>query len=132
MKIKIFTLLCFVGAFSAFAQKAKVNPNKTATIQSVEKHQQELTKLSDEIWAYAETALKEHKSAKALADYAEQQGFKVTRNVSQMPTAFIAEYGSGKPVIGILGEYDALPGISQKAQPTREPLQAGEPGHGCG
>jgi aminobenzoyl-glutamate utilization protein B len=76
--------------------------------------------------------LREHKSSKELADYAEKQGFRVTRGVAQMPTAFIAEYGSGKPIIGIMGEYDALPSISQKAQPTKEALQTGGAGHGCG
>jgi aminobenzoyl-glutamate utilization protein B len=84
------------------------------------------------VWKYAETALKEYKSAKALSDYAAKQGFRVTTNVAGMPTAFIAEYGSGKPIIGILGEFDALPGLSQKAQPTREPLKEEAPGHGCG
>src|SRR6187551_781992 len=134
MKIKILTLLFLGATCCVFAQKAKtkVNPNKTATIQSVEKHQQELTKLSDEIGAYAETALKEHKSAKALADYAEAQGFTVKRGVAGMPTAFTAEYGSGKPVIGIMGEFDALPGISQKAIPTKEALIPNGGGHGCG
>src|SRR6187549_3994989 len=132
MKIKLLTLLFVALTHSVFAQKTKVNPNKTATIQSVEKHQQELTKLSDEIWAHAETALKEHKSAKALADYAEAQGFIVKRGVAGMPTAFTAEYGSGKPVIGIMGEFDALPGISQKAMPTKEALLTGAAGQGCG
>jgi len=56
----------------------------------------------------------------------------VERGVAGMPTAFVATYGEGTPIIAILGEYDALPGISQKAQPTKEPLQAGAPGHGCG
>jgi aminobenzoyl-glutamate utilization protein B len=114
------------------AQSKKGSTNKDAVVKSVEAHQKELITISDAIWAYAETALREHKSAKALADYAEQQGFRVTRNVSNMPTAFIAEYGSGKPIIGILGEYDALPGISQKAQPTKEALETGAAGHGCG
>ncbi len=134
MKIKIFTLLFNVAVCCAFAQSAKmkVNPNKTSTIQSVEKHQQELTKLSDEIWGYAETALKEHKSSKALADYAEAQGFTVKRGVAGMPTAFTAEFGSGKPIIGIMGEFDALPGISQKAMPTKEALVPDAGGHGCG
>jgi len=134
MKIKIVTFLFTVAACSSFAQsaKTKASPNKTATIQSVEKHQQELTKLSDEIWAYAETALKEHKSSKALADYAEAQGFTVKRGVAGMPTAFTAEFGSGKPVIGIMGEFDALPGISQKAMPTKEALVPNGGGHGCG
>ncbi|MDO8630065.1 MAG: amidohydrolase, partial [Phycisphaerales bacterium] len=60
------------------------------------------------------------------------QGFKVERGVSGMPTAFTATFGTGKPIIGILGEFDALPGLSQKAQPTKEPLDPGKPGHGCG
>ena len=94
--------------------------------------QADLVDLSDRIWAYAETALRETRSAAALADYAEQQGFKVERGVAGMPTAFVATYGSGRPVIGIMGEYDALPGISQKASPVQEPLQAGAAGHGCG
>ena len=71
--------------------------------------------LSDRIWAYAEIALREHRSAAALADYAEQQGFRVQRGVAGMPTAFVATYGKGRPVIGVMGEYDALPGLSQKA-----------------
>jgi aminobenzoyl-glutamate utilization protein B len=125
-------LFAIVISFSGFAQSKKSNPNKDAVVKSVETHQQELIKISDAIWGYAETALRELKSSKELADYAEKQGFKVTRGVAQMPTAFIAEYGSGKPVIGIMGEYDALPGISQKAQPTKEALQSGAGGHGCG
>jgi aminobenzoyl-glutamate utilization protein B len=126
--VPIFSL-CLIGAI---AQNKKSDPNKDAVIQSVNKHQQELIAISDKIWGYAETALKEVKSSKELADYAEAQGFKVTRGVAGMPTAFIAEFGSGKPIVGIMGEFDALPGISQKAQPTREPLLAGAAGHGCG
>ncbi len=115
-----------------FAQKTVPSPNKAAVLASVEKHQQELIRLSDQVWGFAETAMKENKSAKVLADYAEAQGFRVTRGVAQIPTAFIAEYGSGKPIIGILGEFDALPGLSQKAQATKEALLTGAPGHGCG
>ncbi len=114
------------------AQKIKPNPNKDVVINSVDKHQQELISISDKIWAYAETALKEYKSSKELADYAEAQGFVVKRGVAGMPTAFTAEFGSGKPVIGIMGEFDALPGISQKAQPTKEALTIGAAGQGCG
>ena len=116
-----------------FSQNAPVlSESKQAVIASVDKHTQELTRLSDQIWAFAETALREHQSSKLLADYAESQGFRVERGVSGMPTAFIATYGSGRPIIGILGEYDALPGISQKASPIKEPLKAGAAGHGCG
>lgn len=127
-----YTVILLLIALSGFSQKNKPNPNKEAVLQSVGKHQPELIAISDKIWAYAETALKEYKSSKELADYAEAQGFNVKRGVAGMPTAFTAEFGSGKPIIGIMGEFDALPGISQKAQPTREPLAAGAAGHGCG
>jgi len=108
------------------------SPGKQAAVASVDRHRPELVDLANQVWGFAETALKEKRSSKLLADYAEAQGFKVERGVAGMPTAFTATYGEGKPVIAVLGEYDALPGISQKAQPTKEPLVAGAPGHGCG
>ena len=124
-----FALLALCSSLPAGATDIK---KKEEAAASIEKHKAELIRLSDQIWAFAETALREHKSSKALADYAEQQGFKVERGVAGMPTAFIASYGQGQPIIGILGEFDALPGISQKASPVKEPLEAGAPGHGCG
>jgi len=105
---------------------------KEEAVASIEKHKAELISLSDQIWGFAETALRETRSSKVLADYAEKQGFEVKREVAGMPTAFVASYGQGRPIIGILGEYDALPGISQKAQPVKEALEAGSAGHGCG
>jgi len=109
-----------------------MNKSKQAIAASVDKHQQALIAISDSIWALAETAFQESGSSKLLADYAEKNGFKVERGVAGMPTAFVATYGSGRPVISVLGEFDALPGISQKAQPTKEPLNEGAAGHGCG
>ena len=129
--IVVFVLTSFLNA----AEVKKPLPNlaeKKIAVASVESQMQDLTTLSDEIWRFAETALKETKSSKVLADYAEQKGFKVERGVAEMPTAFIASYGEGRPIIGILGEYDALPGISQKASPVKEALVPGAPGHGCG
>src|ERR1041384_5665798 len=73
---------------------------KRAVVASIEKNGVALIDMSDQIWEFAETALREHRSSKLLADYAEKQGFKVTRNVAGMPTAFMASFGSGKPVIG--------------------------------
>jgi aminobenzoyl-glutamate utilization protein B len=105
---------------------------KQEAIAGVERRAGDLISLSDQIWGFAETALRETKSSAVLADYAEKQGFRVTRGVSGMPTAFTAEFGSGKPVIAIMGEFDALPGISQKVQTTREALVPGAAGHGCG
>jgi aminobenzoyl-glutamate utilization protein B len=125
----IFVLVLCV---SALHLEAGTLEKKEAAIATIEKHEAELVDLSDKVWAFAETALRETRSAELLADYAEQQGFRVQRGVAGMPTAFVATYGEGRPVIGILGEYDALPGISQKAQPTKEAYEAGAAGHGCG
>lgn len=128
-----FLLLPFLFlSYLSIAQQTNLSPNKKAVLASVEKHQQELIRLNNQIWGFAETAMKETKSSKVLADYAQEQGFKVTRGVAEIPTAFIAEYGSGVPIIGVLGEFDALPGLSQKAQPTKEVLNNGAAGHGCG
>ncbi|MEQ8533407.1 MAG: amidohydrolase, partial [Imperialibacter sp.] len=133
---KSIVLLLFATLLStsvSFSQKAqKISSNKKTALESVDKHSSELIDLSDKIWEAAEIALKENVSAKALADYAEAQGFTVERGVAEMPTAFIASYGNGKPIIGIMGEYDALPGLSQKAVPGKDPLVEGAPGHGCG
>lgn len=105
---------------------------KQTAMATIESHREEMIRLSDEIWRYAETALQETRSSKVLADWAEKEGFRVRWSVPGLPTAFVAEYGSGRPVIGIMGEYDALPGISQKAQPTKEAMEEGGAGHGCG
>lgn len=122
-------LFVFIVAASAIGQ---MNPNKKALISSLDHKYEELTQLSDKIWSYEEIAFREHQSADALATYAENNDFTVERGVGEIPTAFTAEYGSGKPVIGILGEFDALPGLSQKTVPHKDPLNAGSPGHGCG
>lgn len=131
MKVLLTIVVSTLITGTVWAQKPTL-VNKQSVLQSIAKHEKELTQLSDDIWAYAEIAMKEKRSAQALADYAEKQGFRVQRNVADIPTAFIAEYGSGKPIIGILGEFDALPGLSQKASPAREALQEGAAGHGCG
>jgi len=127
----LFIFFLFVSQILQ-AQDQINDTHKKAVIASVEKHQQELISLSKQVWEFAETAMMERKSSKLLADYAESQGFRVTRGVAKIPTAFIAEYGSGSPIIGILGEYDALPGLSQKAKAVKETLLEGAPGHGCG
>ena len=128
-------LLALTLVFPAAAQKKKkpkVNKNKQAVLSTLEDKYAELTELSDKIWSYEEIAFQENKSAEALAKYAELQGFKVTRGVAEIPTAFVAEYGSGSPIIGIMGEFDALPGLSQNKVPEKSPLNEGAAGHGCG
>lgn len=88
--------------------------------------------LQKEIHRYAEPGYLEYKSSEAIARHLESNGFTVERGVAEIPTAFVATFGSGKPVIGILGEYDALPGMSQDTCPSICPVEAGAPGHGCG
>lgn len=89
--------------------------------------------VSRKIWEWAETGLAERKSSALLADILEKEGFAVTRGVAGMPTAFVASAGSGAPVVAILAEYDALPGLSQRAgEAKKSPVVAGAAGHGCG
>ena len=130
--MKKITLLGTLLLLTVTVSAQKMKSNKKAIIASIEKHEAELIKISDAIWAAAETAFEETESSKILADYAEKNGLKVERGVADIPTAFTATYGSGKPVISILGEFDALPGISQKVQPEKEPYEKGAAGHGCG
>lgn len=125
-----FLPLFLIITISSIGQK--ISPNKKAVMATIDAKASEMTAVSDKIWGFAETAFNESQSAKVLADYAEANGFKVERGVADMPTAFVATYGSGSPVIGILGEFDALPGLSQKANPTKDPVINGNPGHGCG
>jgi aminobenzoyl-glutamate utilization protein B len=101
-------------------------------IKWVKVNQDFLIDVSDQIWEFAELGLKEFKSSKLLIKTLNDAGFSVKSDVKDMPTAFYADYGNGKPVIGILGEYDALPGLSQKPEPFKAILTEGEPGHGCG
>jgi aminobenzoyl-glutamate utilization protein B len=121
-------LCCAMATLQAQAPSAA----KRAAVALVEQQRPELITMSGQIWSFAETALREDQSAQVLAEYAEKQGFSVQRGVAGMPTAFVATFGSGRPIIAILGEYDALPGISQKATVMKEALQEGAAGHGCG
>lgn len=91
-----------------------------------------LMSVSDKIWEYAEIALMERESSKLLEEILESEGFMVEKDVAGLPTAFVAAYGSGSPVIGILAEYDALPGLSQDSKPFKQVPVEGEAGHGCG
>jgi aminobenzoyl-glutamate utilization protein B len=86
-----------------------------------------------QIWEWAEPGYQETRSSALLAGRLETAGFRIDRSVADIPTAFVATYGKGRPLIGILGEFDALPGLSQAAEPTRQSLQNGNGyGHACG
>ncbi|WP_349351072.1 MULTISPECIES: amidohydrolase [unclassified Flagellimonas] len=130
--MKKFSTLLLLGLVSLNLSAQKMSKDKKAVVASVEKHKENLIQISDSIWALAETAFEESISSEMLADYAEKNGMTVTRGVADIPTAFVATYGSGKPVISVLGEFDALPGLSQNTVPTKDPRIDGAPGHGCG
>ena len=131
MKKHILLVIILLVSMTTNAQK-RMSKNKKAMVNSIEKHKKNLIEISDNIWEAAEPALLEFKSSNYLSDYAEENGFTVKKGVAGIQTAFVAEYGSGKPIIGIMGEFDANLGISQKKQPIKDPLEKGAPGHGCG
>ncbi len=107
--------------------------NKTELYQSVEEKASVLTELSDKIWSYAELSMLEYKSTAAYLEVLRAEGFTVQENLCGIPTAFSGSYGSGRPIIGILGEYDALSGLSQEAGAVEhKPLTEGGCGQGCG
>jgi len=99
----------------------------------IERKATDFTNISDEIWGFAEPRFQEYKSSQLQQDYMKEQGFKVTVDLAGEETAFIAEYGSGKPVIAFLGEFDSLSGLSQEADvAAHTPIVPGGEGHGCG
>ena len=107
--------------------------DKQKLYEIVESKAATITRLSDKIWEYAELSLLEYKSTAAYVELLKEEGFTVEENLCSIPTAFSGTYGSGKPVIGILGEYDALSGLSQvPGVAHKEPLEQGGCGQGCG
>ena len=101
--------------------------------QEVEQRREDYFALSDRVWSMPELNYGEHRSAAEHKAMLEKEGFRVTENVSSIPTAVMGEAGEGGPVIAILGEYDALPGLSQEAGVAEHrPVEAGGHGHGCG
>jgi aminobenzoyl-glutamate utilization protein B len=119
-------LLLFLAAPVAWAA------DSAALLKSVDTHAAQYGEVSKQIWQFAETGYQETKSSALLQQQLKTAGFEVKAGVADIPTAFIASYGSGKPVIGIMGEYDALPGLSQEVTPERKAVTADAPGHACG
>ena len=100
--------------------------------QSIDAHQQQFEKIAMQIWDIAEVGYQEYQSSSLLKANLAKEGFRIKDNVANIPTAFIAEYGQGSPVIGILGEFDALPGLAQSASPFKEKYKDNIAGHACG
>lgn len=106
---------------------------KEQALISIDREKSVLTDASDRVWNVPETAFQEFKSTEILCELLEKEGFAVEKNLAGIATAFSGRFGSGKPVIGFLGEYDALSGLSQVEDLfEKKPIADGEPGHGCG
>ena len=132
--IAALALLISLPLAPALAQTADkvANDGKTFVTQVIGQQQEHWDDVSRRIWGFHELGFQETQSSELLQQQLRDAGFEVKAGVSGMPTAFIATWGSGKPVIGILAEFDALPGLSQDTVPYRKPLEAQAPGHGCG
>ena len=119
-----------VGLLTLFI--ASLDASQNSVNQSIKKHQSTFENVAMDIWDLAEVGYQEYKSAEILINVLKKNGFKITTGVADIPTAFIAEYSNGGPVIGILGEYDALPGVMQTASPFKETRSDRIAGHACG
>ncbi|MHC4191481.1 MAG: amidohydrolase [Planctomycetota bacterium] len=131
LKFVTFTALLLFNTQLIFAQKTDLL--KQRVIDQVDSIEAVIEEMAIKLWEYSEMALQETQSANLLVSKLDEAGFNVKTNVADMPTAFVATYGSGSPIIGILAEYDALPGVGNQAVPERKPRTDGvTSGHGCG
>ncbi len=129
----VFALYLSVLSFrAAVADEQTLRPPQQTALAEIERRAEELKSVNQSLWELAELGLEEYKSSALLVERLKAAGFDVQSGISGMPTALVATYGSGRPVIGILAEYDALPGMSQQVAPRREPQAPGQPGHACG
>jgi aminobenzoyl-glutamate utilization protein B len=114
------------------AARVEAQDARTQLTASIDARRADYIAIANRIWSLAEVGYQEHESSKLLQSELTKAGFKVDAGVAAIPTAFVASYGSGKPVIAVLAEFDALPGLSQAAEPARRPLVDHAPGHACG
>ncbi|MFB9054032.1 amidohydrolase [Formosa undariae] len=133
MKLIITCIFSLTIGLSCLGQSKKaINALKTETATTIQSNYDAYNEMAMTIWDYAELGFKEEKSSTLLQTTLKNNGFTVESGVAGMPTAFVATYGSGLPVIGILAEYDALPGLSQDNSPIKTPNANSINGHACG
>lgn len=135
MKNLIFTsilLLAFTYTASCQLENPMAKSDKEEVIKNLSAQSEHYFDIAKQIWNFAEVGYQEYKSTALLQDELSKNGFSIEKGVAGMPTSFIASYGSGKPVIAVLGEYDALPGVSQSDQAFREKREEVNAGHACG
>lgn len=124
----ILTLSAVLLAISLGAQQDQ----SAAILGKLDKATPHYGELAHQIWELAELGYKEEKSSLLLQQELEGAGFKVESGVAEIPTAFVASFGSGKPIIGLLAEFDALPGVAQQAVPEKKEIAGQRAGHACG
>ena len=134
--MKQFALILLLASplFSIAQSKSKSSNDdlKSQVTKALDSKYGQYKDIALSIWNYAELGYKETRSSALLQQTLKENGFDVKSSVAGIPTAFVATYGSGKPVIGILAEYDALPGLAQEAVPERKVIEGKPGGHGCG
>jgi aminobenzoyl-glutamate utilization protein B len=138
MRTHIYLTLLFALIFchNGFGQKqptlSALEPLKRIAMQEIQTEYGKYKDIAQQIWEFSELGYKETKSAAMLQGLLAKEGFRVEAGVAGIPTAFIASFGSGSPVIAILAEYDALPGLTQEAIPEKKAAAGRQSGHGCG
>ena len=133
--IALVLLLSFTNVHAQKKNKTKPSPAdalKSEAIADIQSGYNAYKNIALQIWDFAEVGYKEVKSSTLLKNTLRDSGFTLEEGVAGIPTAFVATYGSGSPVIGILADYDALPGLAQEATPEKKPIDGKTAGHGCG
>jgi aminobenzoyl-glutamate utilization protein B len=125
-------IILLISTFLLLSVSVNASSQPENVGQAIEKERATYIDMAQQIWGWAELGYQETQSSNLLQQQLRAAGFEVTANVAGIPTAFVASYGSGKPVIGILAEFDALPGVSQQALPERVAVLDGVAGHACG
>lgn len=128
----LLTILILASAIPGFTQSKKISKEKQDIIDELEGKKDQYGSIAMKIWEHPELGYMEEESSKLLISQLEGAEFTVKKGVEGMPTAFVASFGSGEPVIGILAEFDALPGVSQAAVPVRQERAGITAGHACG
>ncbi len=131
-RISWFATLTSVALLTGFEPGVGAAQDKASVTAHIDANADTYAATAQAIWELAEVGYQEHESSVMLQQLLSEAGFSVEAGVAGMPTAFIAEWGNGGPVIGIMGEFDALPGINQDRVPTRSPIEGKGAGHACG
>ena len=128
----LITVLTSAHTMATRADDTSLRPSQQTALAEVDRSAEQIKQTNQQLWKLAEVGLQERRSSALLIHQLTEAGFAVQEGVAGMPTAFVASFGSGRPIIGMLAEYDALPGMSQQVAPQRVPLDQGRAGHACG